>query len=744
MVVLGIVVAAGVCRAAGGGDLALGYDHPARDWQSECLPIGNGRLGAMMNGDPVHEHIQFNEDSLWTGDEKDTGNYQNFGELTIDFKHADDTSVTTYRRNLNLAQSIETVDYQAGGVHYHTEAFASHPADILIFRYTADKPNAFTGDIKVIDAHGAPTECIGPKSVTLGADSLSRASFTMHGTLNNGLRYASQVRMSTDGGSLTSQSGTLHFLRCNSLEIRIDARTNYSSRSEDHWRSDPPEPRVQKCLDDAEKSTLEQLREAHLRDYQGLFDRVSIDVGKTADSTLSLPTDARLASYSKGGNDPELEALMYQFGRYLLISSSRNALPANLQGLWNHSNTPPWRCDYHSDINVQMNYWPAEVANLSECTKPFFDYLESLRKVRTAATRNYYLNEVNPHLVERKPVRGWTVQTENGVFGGSSWHWNVPGSAWYCDALWQHYAFTQDQKFLRATAYPIMKEVAEFWEDHLVPLADGTLVTPDGWSPEHGPDERGVSYDQEIVFNLFSHMIEAMKVLGVDPQERQRLEIMREKLLKPKIGKWGQLQEWMEDRDDPRDQHRHISHLFALFPGDQISVTQTPALAKAAAVSLEARGDQSTGWAMAWRVSCWARLLQSEHAYHLLRSFFHLVPPQSSGEAGGVYGNLLCSCPPFEIDGNFGYVAGVSEMLLQSQGGEIHLLPALPKAWANGHITGLRARGNIEVDMEWADGKLVKATLHGIGNCRVRYGDAVKVIALKGSTVLDGQGMVTR
>lgn len=718
--------------------LSLWSDRPAETWMTEALPIGNGSMGAMLFGGTAIERIQFNEISLWSGDrmaskgrvlgesseeeEENLGAYQAFGDVFVHLGH-DFSKVTAYRQELDLDGAVHRVTYEYNGVRYQRTAFASHPDGVIVIQLTANKPAALTGRIQLADMHDARISADGSKLSSVGK-------------LTNGFEYEAQVRVLHANGKISvkddgSSAGNpwniavpatcLAFDQCDSVSLILAAGTNFLQDHTKKWLGAHPHDGVTKRVDAAAQRDLPGLLARHQEDFRSLFRRFSIDVGNTAPDLLAKTTLARLEAYNKQQTvDPDLEALLCQFGRYLLISCSRpGSLPANLQGVWNDSNQPEWAGDYHSNINIQMNYWPAEPANLAECHKPLIDYVTSIREVSAENTQQHY-----------GKVRGWTVQTMNNACGISFWKWNPPGSAWYAQHLWEHFAFGRDKEYLQKTAYPVLKEICNFWDDRLKRRPDGTLVTPDGWSPENGPLEEGVTYDQEIIYDLFTNTIEAADVLGGDKEFRDHISGLRDKLLKPKIGRWGQLQEWETDRDDPKGEHRHVSHLFALHPGRQITRAGTPELAEAARISLNARGDKSTGWSRAWKINFWARLWDGNRAYTMLRNFLTVVRETKTiyGESGaGVYPNLLCSHPPFQIDGNLGAVAGYCEMLVQSHTGDIHLLPALPKAWPAGKVTGVCARGGFEVDISWNEGRLTRAVIRSKSGlpCRVVYGEKV-------------------
>jgi alpha-L-fucosidase 2 len=697
--------------------LMLWYEQPAKTAMGEGLPIGNGRVGGMVFGGTAQERLQFNEDSLWTGDENPTGNYdtmggyQAFGDVHLSLPGHE--TATQYRRSLDLREAVAHVTYQVGGVTYRREYFASHPDHVLVVRLTADKPGGYTGALDLTDMHGGK----------IGVDG---AQITGSGTLPNGLQYEAQLRVLHDGGAVHADGGRITFADCSSLTLLLACGTNYVMDHEKGWHGPDPHERVSQHIQQSATKPYLALKSAHVRDYQSLFGRVALHLGSTPAARLALPTDQRKGLDT--GDDPELEALLFQYGRYLLISCSRpGSLPANLQGLWNDSNDQAWHCDYHANINVQMNYWPAEATNLAECHLPFLNLMESQLAPWRKATRA----APEYKLASGASVRGWAIRTSHNIFGGMGWNWDKTANAWYCRHLWEHYAYGGDKTYLQTFAYPILKETCEFWEDHLKTSADGRLVVPNGWSPEHGPTEDGVSYNQEIVWDLFNNYVQAADALGIDGPYRAKVAGLRDSLAVPKIGRWGQLQEWREDRDDPNDHHRHTSHLYAVYPGQQINLIKTPELAAAAKKSLLARGD--TGdvreWSFAWRTALFARLHDGDNAH---RQLLHLLTTDAT------LPNLIGNHPPQQWDGNFGITAGIAELLVQSHEGEVVLLPALPSKWRTGSVTGLRARVGFTVDVNWSEGRLTSAVIHSATGtaCRVSYGGKVVPCTLRPGAVV--------
>ena len=715
------------------GNLVLWYEQPVAQghFMDEALPLGNGRIGALISGGVGHENVVLNEDSMWSGDANTSGNYdtmgtyQMLGNLIINLPGQENYSA--YHRDLDIGEALAHVSYEVNGIKFKREYFASHADGVLVIHLTADKPGSFSGSIELNDSRD---------TITLTQDKGLRLA----GVLVNGLKYEAQLTALNDGGVLHTNGSNLEFHNCNSLTLLVAAGTDYIMDYARHYHSEDPHARVTTLVEHAAGKSYESLKAAHEKDFHALFDRMHFDLGKSSDEQVGLPTDQRKIKAAKT-YDPELEELLFQYGRYLLISCSRQGgLPANLQGLWADTNAPPWDADYHTDLNIEMNYWMAESANLSECHVPFFDLtLSQIPAWRYVTAGSTEFKTPSGQFTSR----GWAIRVSHNINGGLGWEWDKTANAWYCHHFWEHYAFTGDKKFLKNVAYPVMKETCEFWDDHLKTLPDGRLVVPHAWSPEHGPTEDGVSYSQEIVWDLFDNYVKAADVLGTDKDYRNKIAAMRDRLATPGIGSWGQLLEWMTEKHDagspeldtPNDHHRHTSHLFAVYPGHQISIEQTPTLAAAAKISLDARGD--TGdvreWSFAWRAALYARLNDGKNAHRELQQLF-----SNRNTCLNLFGML----PPMQVDGNFGITAAICEMLVQSQEEDIDLLPALPLEWASGSINGLRARGDFVVNLKWADGKLISATIHSLsGNrCRVRYGNIAKDLKIgrNESVILDG------
>ncbi|MEL0456059.1 glycoside hydrolase family 95 protein [Flavobacteriaceae bacterium SZ-1-7] len=735
-------------QAQSNQELKLWYDEPAEIW-NEALPLGNGRLGAMVFGDPSVERLQLNEETIWAGSpnsnahdkalkalpkvrqlifdgrykeaqdlatsdiRSQTNNgmpYQTFGSLYLSFPGHQDYS--NYYRDLDIENATAKVQYTVDGVEYTREILSAFKDDVIVVTLSASQPASITFNGFMV----SPFD----KTKTITEDNqvaLSGVTSTVEGQKGR-VKFQGRLTAKNKGGKLSIQNGIVSVEEADEVTLYISIATNFKNYKD---ISEDEIAKSKAFLDKAIQKDFETIKKTHVAYYQSFFNRVTLDLGTT--DAAEETTDERIRKYAQQF-DPQLAALYFQFGRYLLISCSQpEGQPANLQGIWNDMLFPPWESKYTMNINAEMNYWPAELTNLSEMHEPFIQLAKEVAETGKETAKIMY------------DANGWVLHHNTDIWRitgpidmAASGMWPT-GGAWVCQDLWERYLYKGDKGFLKEI-FPIMKGAATFFLDFMVKDPNsGYLVVVPSNSPEntHGGEDgkstiaAGTTMDNQLVFDLFTNVMKATDILGEDKNFTKKLEDALSKMAPMHIGQYGQLQEWLMDWDDPEDNHRHVSHLYGLFPSNQISPYKTPKLFQAAKKSLLFRGDESTGWSMGWKLNLWARLLDGDHAYKLLQDQLHLVTADQR-KGGGTYPNMLDAHQPFQIDGNFGCTAGIAEMLMQSHEGAIHLLPALPSKWKNGEITGLKSRGGYEIDLAWKNNQVsvVKITSKFDGNCRLR------------------------